>query len=211
MYLTEESGDYLRVDYNLKEKRVRLFVEIYNEGGNSYYSVIKNGRIAAERSIATGRSFGFGDKFKERAEIFSTIPNNEVIELINKNYGIGIEKKPVTRKDTDRKKRIEETKKRYFKADENPYSSGSDSGFESSKTGISIIDFLDLLFGAFIASLVFFFLDYNYIAMGVTAAFYGLSIGLIDMVIRNRPPVFIKMILFIIAGTTAYVYGYFLS
>jgi hypothetical protein len=87
-YITSDEGDYLRVDYNLKEKRVRLYIEIDAEGGNAYYSVITNGKVTAERSISTGRSYGFSDKFRERADVFSTLPNNPVLKLINRNYGI---------------------------------------------------------------------------------------------------------------------------
>ena len=36
-YITTEDGDYLRLDYSLKEKRVRLYMEIDSEGGNAYY------------------------------------------------------------------------------------------------------------------------------------------------------------------------------
>ncbi len=106
LYLTDDNNDYIRVDYNLKEKRIRLYIEVFKEGGSPYYSVIRNGRITAEKSILSGRSFGFTDKFVDRAEIFSSIPNREIIALINGNYGIGAE---ALKK---RKKRADEEKKR---------------------------------------------------------------------------------------------------
>ena len=57
-YMNSPDGDYLRVDYNLKEKKVRLYVEVEGEGGNAYYAVITNGKITAERSVSSGRNYG---------------------------------------------------------------------------------------------------------------------------------------------------------
>ena len=107
-YINSENGDYLRVDYNLKEKRVRLYMELEEEGGNAYYSVITDGKITAERSVSTGRNFGFTEKFRERSAIYSTIPNNQVLKLVNRNYGIQRGKvqekeKPKSEKEKDRK------------------------------------------------------------------------------------------------------------
>ncbi|MCX7678592.1 MAG: hypothetical protein N2316_05185, partial [Spirochaetes bacterium] len=88
-YMTDDNGDYLRVDYNLKEKRVRLYLEDASEGGIPYYAVISNGRITAEKNAQTGRPVNLSEKFRSRAELFSSIGNNEVLKLINENYGIG--------------------------------------------------------------------------------------------------------------------------
>ncbi len=207
LYLTTDDNDYLRVDYNLKEKLVRLYIEIAEEGGNSYYSVIRNGKITAEKSVVSGRSFGFADKFRERADIFSTIPNTEVIKLINSNYTIA---SPVKRKvaSTEKKKMLEETRKKYFQpVDKTRRKSNENIGLSLNE--LRFIDFIDVLFGIVISYGIFALLQYDYIALGVVAAFYGISIGLIDMAFRGRPPIIIKMVLFIFAGVSIYIYGYF--
>ncbi len=207
LYLTSDNNDYLRVDYNLKEKLVRLYIEVADEGGNSYYSVIRNGKITAEKSVVSGRSFGFADKFRERAEIFSTIPNREVVKLINSNYNItgpGKKKTPPSEK----KKMLEDTRKKYFRpSDKTGKKSTGNIGLSLNE--LKFIDLIDVLIGMVISAGIFILLKYDYIALGVVASFYGISIGLIDMAFRGRPPIILKMVLFLFAGVFIYIYGYF--
>jgi hypothetical protein len=212
LYCTDDDGDYMRIDYNLREKRVRLYIEVHEEGGSPYYSVIKNGKITAERSVLSGRTFGFSDKFVERADIFASIPNKEVIKLIGNNYGISDVKQKQQKDavDAQKKKRLEETRKRYFSQEKNPYHQAGMAGRVEHKR-LKVIDIVDLAAGAGLAAGVFIYLQYSFIAMGVVSAFYGLSIGMVDMFIRERPPLFFKIILFIVFGFISYVYGYYLS
>ncbi len=207
-YCTTDSGDYLRVDYHLKEKRVRLYVEASGEGGNAYYSVITEGRITAEKSVSTGRSFGFADKFKEHAEDFLTLPNREIIKLIGGNYDIGWGKKRVEKK-TEKEQRLEETKKRYFKAEDE-----SEGGGPQSLAGrifrINLLDMLDLVLGVAITAGAFFYYQYSLIVAGAVSACYGILTGLIDIFLRGRDPGFLKVFLFLAAGIAAYVYGMYL-
>lgn len=207
LYLTSDNNDYLRVDYNLKEKLVRLYIEVDEEGGNSYYSVIRNGKITAEKSVVSGRSFGFADKFRERAEIFSTIPNREVVKLINNKYNII---RPGKKKAMpyEKKKMLDETRKKYFQPIEKTRKKSTEN-IGLSINELKFIDLIDVLIGIVISIGIFTILKFDYIALGVVASFYGISIGLIDMAFRGRPPIIIKMILFIIVGVFIYIYGYF--
>ncbi len=209
-YINSEDGDYLRVDYNLKEKRVRLYMEIESEGGNAYYSVVTSGKITAERSVSTGRNFGFSDKFRERADIFNTIPNREVLKLINRNYGIQRAKASDKQKPrTEKEKLIRETKRRYFKRED-----GEGAG-EASRYGrglfgrIRLIDIIDITLGLLLSGSVFLYFKYSYMAMGATAAFFGIIIGFVDMFFRDRSPNFIKVMLFLFSGGAFYIKGYF--
>ncbi len=207
LYLTADNNDYLRVDYNLREKIVRLYIEIAEEGGNAYYAVIKEGRVTVEKSLVSGRTFGFAERFRERAEIFSSIPNRDVIKLINKNYNIDFPQNK-EKAAVERKKKLEETRKRYFVTeDQKKDTTNEQIGLSFSE--IKAIDFIDFFVGSVLSGTVFFLLQYDFVALGIVSAFYGIGIGLVDMIFRERPPIFIKMILFISAGVTAYVYGYF--
>lgn len=217
-YITSEDGDYIRVDYNLKEKRVRLYIEIDAEGGNSYYSVITNGKITAERSVSTGRSYGFSEKFRERAHVFSTLPNNAILKLINRNYGIQRatavtereKEKEKVRVVTEKEKRMRETKRRYFKREF--YGADGEEGAYRKRLfkNIGLIDLVDFLVGVLLSALVFIYFKYSYVAVGVTAAFFGIIIGFVDIFFRERSPVFIKVLFFLVAGAISYIYGYFL-
>lgn len=211
LYLTSDNNDYIRVDYNIRDRRVRLYMEIASEGGNPYYAVITDGKITAERSVSSGRSFGFADKFRSRAEIFSSIPNRDVVRLINGNYDIS--------EDYERKRRAEEKareletiKKRYFRKEDtaNPYTETGKDETRVQSVRVSLVDFIDITIGAALAAGSFYLMQYSYITMGVVCAFYGLGIGLVDIAIRERQPVFTKMIIFIMAGFVSYVYGYYL-
>ncbi|MBN2160606.1 MAG: hypothetical protein JW807_14550 [Spirochaetes bacterium] len=211
-YINSEEGDYLRVDYNMKDKRVRLYMELEDEGGNAYYAVITNGKITAERSVATDRNFGFAEKFKARAEIFSTLPNREVLKLVNRNYGIlrGREAPPEKKKiqKTGKEKLLEETKRRYFKREFYHGERAGEEGGRARLKRIVLFDLVDVLIGALISGSVFIYFKYSYMAMGVTAAFFGIIIGFVDMFFRGRPPVFMKVFLFLLAGAVSYIYGY---
>lgn len=214
LYLNDDSGDYLRVDYNLKEKRVRLYIELAAEGGNPYYSVISNGKITAERSVSSGRAYGFAEKFSNLAEMFSTIPNRDVLRLINRNYGIrpGLAEERYRDREKileERRKLKEETRRKYFQATKNPYKKKglADTTFQ---INAELIDVLDFTIGILLSSVVFFYFRYSFIAGGIISAFFGIIIGFIDMFIRRRGPVLFKVLFFIFIGTSLYIYGYFL-
>jgi hypothetical protein len=210
-YITSEDGDYIRVDYNLKDKRVRLYVEVEEEGGNAYYSVITDGKITSERSVSTGRNFGFSERFHERAMIFSTIPNNQVLKLVNRNYGIQrgrpLEKdKPKTEKE----KLIHETKQRYFKPEFYATGEEDEGGRGALFKTLGLFDLIDFMIGLLISGSVFLYFGYSYLAMGVAAAFFGIIIGFVDMFFRGRSPIFSKVGFFLLAGAVLYIYGYFM-
>jgi len=209
-YLTADNGDYVRIDYNIRDKRVRLYVEVQEEGGSAYFSVISNGRITSEKSMASGRSFSFADRFQGRADVFSSIPNREVLRLIKKNYGIGAVNKQ-SEKDgpqSEKKQRLEETRKRYFKLEDNPYIlSRGEYGYHKSELGF--IDLVDFLIGVLISGIVLIIMNYNFMAAGISAAAFGLIIGAIDMIVRSRPPVFLKVLFFVFSGIALYIYGYY--
>jgi hypothetical protein len=209
-YLNSEDGDYIRVDYNLKEKRVRLYMEIEGEGGNAYYSVITNGKISTERSVSTGRNFGFSDKFRERADVFSTLPNREVLKLVNRNYGIQRGRAAAKEEPKNEKEKlIQETKERYFK---NEFYDQAGPGEEEGRTMLSrirLVDILDVGFGLLLCGCVFIFFNYSYTAMGACAAFFGIIVGFVDMFLRGRSPIITKILLFLSGGTISYIYGYF--
>ncbi len=210
LYIVDENKDYLRVDYNLKEKRVRLYVEINAEGNSAYYSVIKDGKKTVERSVVSGRSQGFSEKFIAHAEIFSTIPNKASLKLINGNYGIGKNSFQASENKRDeRRARLEETKRKYFNIQENPYSKNGKIG-GSHNRDVHFSDFIDLILGVVLSGGVFLLYQYSFIGMGIISAFYGISLGFIDMFIREKPPLFIKILFFILFGTTSYIFGYFL-
>jgi len=206
-YINTIDRDYIRVDYSLKDKKIRLYIELSSEGGNSYYSVIENGSITIERSISTGRSFGFEKKFRDKADIINSLPNEDVLKLFNSLYGISVKKAKQVEK--TKKKNLDATKKKYFLQKTNPYKKNIVESKVSSS--ISFIDFIDLIIGGIVLFLVFLYNDYSFVEPGVVAAFYGMIVGFFDMFVREREPIFSKILLFLFVGVSLYVYGYFIQ
>ncbi len=222
LYATTDSGDYLRVDYNLKEKKVRIYIEDVDEGGNPYYSVINNGSITVERNATTGRITSLFEKLNKRASIFSTIPVKEVIKQINTNYGIGITKgkknkekeeteEEKKRKEQAKKSELEETRRKYFKPEDYPdVEPGSSAAgqFESAVKKISIQDLIDFTVGVLACGAIYFYTN-DYVILGIVSSAIGVFTGFVDVFFRDRDPMFLKVLLFIIAGLVSYIYGYF--
>lgn len=211
LYATDDNGNYIRADYNLKEKKIRLYVELTDEGGAAYYAVIQNGDIAAERSVQSGRAGKFSNKFSDLAHVFSTIPNREVLDLINKRYGIvrGLAKRSVP--DSARGISLDETREKYFKnSDINPYVSESRRERISFVAGFSLVDAVDVGAALLVLGAVLYFSNFNIALVGIIASLAGLLMGILDMFIREKNPVFIKVLLFFFSGVFVYLYGYYI-
>lgn len=205
LYLTDDNGDYVRVDYNTKEKKVRLYIEDSEEGGIPYYAVISNGKITIERNAQTGRPHDLNEKFRKRAALFGSIGNREVLKLIDKNYGINEDRK-TSGKDAERKMLLERTRQRYFKPEDNLGVGGRVR--RMLQLHMELVDFIDIGIGVLLTGIVYLF-EYDFVSSGVLAAFYGIIIGSVDILLRGRDPFFPKVIGFIAAGVGLYVYGYY--
>ena len=63
IYTTTERGDYLRVDYNLKDKKVRLYLEDAEEGGKLRSPSMERGSISSiSNAIAVGWCLTSGNR-----------------------------------------------------------------------------------------------------------------------------------------------------
>jgi len=222
IYTTTEKGDYLRVDYNIKDKKVRLYLEDTDEGGNPYYSVITNGNVSAERNVSTGRVSSLFEKFNRRAKDFSAIPNKDVLKLINKNYGIGLKGDSRSREEIERirkerekarKNILEETRRKYFKPEDIPYFETSDEieiiSSEKKRKRLFFIDIVDFTAGILTIAAIYY-LTYNLLAVAIVSSLIGVLLGIIDVYFRDKEPFFIKTIFFITAGIAVYIYGYYI-
>lgn len=214
LYTTTEDGDYIRVDYNIKEKKVRIYLEDTDEGGNPYYSVITQGRINIERNATTGRVCPLEEKLSKRADVISTIPNREVLKLINNNYGISerqevriIDSAEAKRKEIERKKELNRIRKKYFKTQ--PFIFSDRPRIKRPRQKFSFIDLIDFLIGISLC-VILYSIDRSFVTVGVLAAFIGIFMGLLDVYQRERQLVLTKMFFFLISGMISYIYGYYI-
>jgi hypothetical protein len=211
MYTTLDNGDYIRVDYNVAEKRVRLYVEVCEENNISYYSILNSGKIVSERN-SSGKSARVGERISERSDEFSTLPNNEVLKLINRNYGIESPDNAENRKKEQQKReQLSLVKKRYFRENEQADNIYADTPEKiTGGTGkLGLIDLIDVMTGIVVAGVFYILNQYSFLALGATAVVWGILLGLFDIVLRNREPVFIKILFFLLSGSAFYIYEYF--
>lgn len=211
MYTTLNNGDYVRVDYNVSEKRVRLYVEVSDENNASYYSIINSGKIVTEKNSA-GKSARVADRIVERSDEFSTLPNSEVLKLISRNYGIESPDEAESRKKEEQKReQLSQVRKRYFRNEEKEENIYADTPVqEAGRRGrLSLIDLIDVLTGIVIVGIFYVLNQYSYLALGATAVIWGILLGLFDIVLREREPVFIKILFFLLSGSAIYIYEYF--
>lgn len=207
MYLNVENGDYLRIDYNLDEKKVRLLVEDSEEGGTPYYAVISDGRITIERNANTGRRTNVFEKIRERSHLFSTVPNRRVIKLINRNYGIGVDKEKAEEKRIKRREELETVRKRYFKPEDLAVGESQSLDARVRRTGIS--DFIDIILGVLVCIAVYIY-ERSFIVVGIVSAIVGIIMGIIDIFFRDKEPLLFKVLIFIVAGLGLYIFGYYI-
>ncbi len=206
LYMTTEEGDYLRVDYNLKDNRVRVYLEDTEEGGNPYYVVISGGKVTSQRNSTTGRPADVIRKLKMRSNILLTISNKDVLRIVRTSLGLE-EAAAEPEKESERRERLDQTRKRYFKPENANDGTGDELGIRPARR--ILIDTIDIAAGGTLASALFLYY-HSYIITGLAAALFGILIGLADMFIRGISPSFVKMLIFILAGLAFYVYGYYM-
>jgi hypothetical protein len=206
-YCNMENGDYIRVDYSFKDKRVRIYLEDSEEGGNPYYAVIDKGRITAERNATSGRPVPLQEKLEKRSEILSTLPNKEVLRLINKHYGIGETPDEVAARKKKRQEELARTKKRYFKQEEVP-SFVKKETVAPTKRYIRIRDIADIAVSGAIVGVVYY-VSMDFVKMGIASAVFGIILACIDIFIRGKETLLLKTLLFLLTGIMLYIYGYF--
>lgn len=208
LYTTLDNGDYIRVDYNHGEQRARLYVEVHEENGSSYYSIISQGRVTLERNNA-GKSTRVAEVLKDRASEFATIPNNDVVNLIANNYGIrSDDSSSDSEKEKQRRQELAETRLKYFRKDEFTSSYSSESQYIPASR-FNLVDIFDLGTGLVLGGVFFLLNQYSFLALGAVFAFWGILTGFLDIFIREREPLFIKIIFFLGLGVFLYIYGYF--
>ncbi|MBP7901589.1 MAG: hypothetical protein KA015_02110 [Spirochaetes bacterium] len=202
-YVNGPDGSYVRVDYNLKDKKLRLYLEDASEGGIAYYSIISKGSIEVEKNLATGRSGNLSHKFQPLASLIASLPHKEVVTLFGDCYGISAAFKDI--RESVKRKKLERTREKYFVEGKRAPIFGS---FSSAKS-LSWIDLIDVIIAAGAGFAVYKLTGSSYQPCGVILAFLGIAAGGVDILMRKREPIFSKIILLLSSGAGLYIYGRF--
>jgi hypothetical protein len=209
-FMNTEAGDYLRVDYNLKEKRIRLFIEDADEGGNPYFAVVSNGKVISQRNVTSGREADVISRLQKRAVLFNSLPPRDVRNIVK--TALASEQKESARGDAPAKndphqELLDRTRRRYFKEEEGAVEHSGEPGARQ-RSAWGARELIDVLVGLAVCAGIYFY-NRDFVIIGIAAGVIGMGIGAIDIIIRRREPSIIKTLLFMLGGLSSYIYGYY--
>ncbi|AXX16302.1 MULTISPECIES: hypothetical protein [Leptospira] len=212
---TTPSGDILEADFNFHEKKIRLTLEIAGENGKIYVVTVKNGEVIQEKDLSSGRMVPIYAKLAPFQEIFSCLPDPDLLKTLGGLYGIS--KQPLGNIE-ERVERPWETSTRYdhifginreksfwqriFSRDreyKEPWSVRVKKRFWS--------EFRDLVLGTF-SGLGIYYAYTDFYVLGFALAVFGLLFGGLDWMLRKRNPLLVKVLLFMSLGSYFYYVGY---
>ncbi|MBM9577369.1 hypothetical protein JWG45_09410 [Leptospira sp. 201903070] len=212
---TTPTGDILQADLNFHEKKVRITLEIAGENGRIYIATIKDGTVLQEKDLSSGRMVPIYSKLAPFQEIFSCLPDPDLLSTLGGQYGIS--KSPLGQTETNIP-RPWETSTRYDHI----------FGIHHQKTFWQRIfsrereykepwivrvkkrfwsEFQDLLLGA-CSALGIYYAYTDFYLLGFSLAVFGLLFGGLDWMLRKRNPLFVKVLLFMSLGSYFYYVGY---
>jgi len=203
-FMNTEAGDYLRVDYNLKEKRVRMFIEDADEGGNPYFAVVSNGKVISQKNVTSNREANVIPRLQKRAEYFNSLPHRDVRNIVK--TALGSEQKEPAKapeKADPHQELLERTRRRYFKDEEGAVEYSGEPGARRRPVR-GLRELADVLVGV-AACTGLYFLTRNFVIIGITAGVIGMGIGAIDILVRRRDPSIIKTLFFMLGGLGSYI------
>lgn len=225
------SGDILEVDFNFHDRLVRLSLQISEENGKIYAATVQKGSILKEKDITFGRNYPIHRKIAPFRDIFSCLPNPDILESIGGAYEIS----PIPLGNPERRigRGIYENLKSTRISDEYEYYVGKyDHIFGiirepwhkrwfrkyinlSKKREPLWVRFkrrfwaetLDIImgigFGWFIYNSY-----YNFIILGLCLGAFGLVAGGMDWILRKRDPLIVKVLSFLALGSFFFYNGY---
>lgn len=201
------AGDLLQLEANLHEGLVKFQLEPVNEKGACYTATVKKGMIIREREVNTGVSLPLKRKFEPFREIFSAIPDEEILKCVSGVYGIVwlphntrlLEEQPsltLPQKETKKITLLKKFLKTVLKKKEEFIN------WKDVKENIQ-----DSALGLSLGSIMYYqFLDF--VVVGWVLAFYGILSGGVDWILRKKRPRILKVLFFLGFGTYFFYTGY---
>ncbi|MCZ8238439.1 MAG: hypothetical protein O9346_13140 [Leptospiraceae bacterium] len=224
-------GDTLEADFNFHDKLVRLSIEVANENGKNYAATIKNGSIIKEKDITSGRNYPIGKKIRPFRDIFSCIPDADLLDSLGGTYEISLT--PLGKKVERRVGRgIYQEEESGFGRFNLPKSTKYDSIFgiqretwfqrwqrkrwerrinrEPLWTRFKRrfwAELHDFVLGAGMAWVVYNYY-FDFVILGLALGAFGFITGGLDWAFRKRNPLLLKVLSFISLGSYFFYNGY---
>lgn len=206
-------GDILQVDYNFHENLVKFHVQPFGEKGKTYTSTIKRGIIIRERDIFNAQNISIKKKILPFKEVFSCIPDEDLLQSIGGNYGIssfalGRKKSDGSSDRTgDYLDKEERERESFFQRLLRKRRNSGEPSFLEKYKERALDDFHDAVLGISLGVAVYFHF-FDLIATGALLGGSGIFFGGMDWIVRDRKPLFLKIFIFLLIGTYFFYTGY---
>jgi len=204
LYLYQnENSEWLKVEIN----RLQRVVKLQYDGAESFFSVIKNRHIIREKNLQTGESEDLDEKFRKMRMTISSLPDNEVLEIIGGSYGVLTEfLGKATRREKKNFSSLWDLWKRWL-GRVHSFFRVTRKTFQSLFYKPAWYDFLDM--GVISVGIWFIFsMNYDILSASFFGIFSAIFTGFVDLILRRRDPYLIKIMIFILPGGYFWYLGY---
>ncbi|MDX1960765.1 MAG: hypothetical protein SFU98_19490 [Leptospiraceae bacterium] len=209
------TGDFLQAEFNFHEGLVKIEVKPVSEKGVSFQATIKRGTVIREKDSSGGNSYRNSVKkgISPYHVLFSSLPDSELVDSLIGAYGITkiqpIRKQPGSTRNellVETKEAFQNRIPKWQKVKEFLFGK-KDIPFKERFRERAFDDFHDLVLGLSLASILYFHF-FDYVILGSCLASLGFLFGGMDWTLRNRSPLFTKVLLFLFSGSYFFYTGY---
>lgn len=182
----------IQVEVNRSQGRVRITCS--SGENNSYQCVISNGTVLREKNLGNKKTYNIEKEITSFSTDISSLPDNQILELIGGNYGIlteflGVIQKSENKKSSLKKIQTVEELLHFLNQKFQNLIIFMKDWFHFP----SLVDVVDLFFALSFGFWVYQF-NFSFLYTGLAMAFASLLTGYIDWLIRNRQPYILKII-----------------
>lgn len=201
-------GDVFVVDYNFHENLVRLSLEPASEKGRTYTTTIKKGTIIRERDVFNATNASLKRKFIPFRDVFSCIPDDDVLTSIGGVYDIS---------KVSLGKRAQDAPSQVTVESEFLVGNTGKTNFRRIADRVKAsyaelkLRFLDDLYDSILGvsvCLAIYLHFFDYVVLGFSLAFMGILFGGFDWILRNRTPFYLKVMSFLSFGGYYFYTGF---
>jgi hypothetical protein len=200
-------GDVFLVDYNFHESLVRLSLEPASEKGRTYTTTIKKGTIIRERDVFNAINTSLKRKFIPFRDVFSCIPDDDVLTSIGGVYDIsrvslGKKVQDASNPVLTESESVSLPGKTYF----GKFTDSLKASYIEFKFRF-LDDLYDSILGVSVCVAIYLHF-FDYVVLGFSLAFMGILFGGLDWILRNRTPFYLKVMSFISFGGYYFYTGF---
>lgn len=205
------TGDVFLVDYNFHENLVRLSLEPASEKGRTYTTTIKKGTIIRERDVFNSVNTSLKRKFYPFKDIFSCIPDDDVLSSIGGVYDISRVSLGKKQQEVGKPSLGPEEDQETGTVQRRPSALGRLAMAIRSSYLDFKLRFLDDLYDSILGVSVcvaIYLHFFDYVVLGFSLAFMGIFFGGLDWILRNRTPFYLKVMSFVSFGGYYFYTGF---